>query len=119
MRYFYGAGHEQFKPSALRHRQLAEEAGFDGVACSDYFQPWWDGGDSGLAWFRLATTAQPTSRCLIGPAVTPALERYHPARIREIEKLFAATVGVMNRSGHDPEGMTRVHGETVLAALRG
>ena len=36
MRIFYGAGHEQFKPSELlRHAQLAEGVGFDGIACSD------------------------------------------------------------------------------------
>jgi alkanesulfonate monooxygenase SsuD/methylene tetrahydromethanopterin reductase-like flavin-dependent oxidoreductase (luciferase family) len=45
VRYFYGAAHEQFKPSELlRHAQLAEAAGFDGVYCSDHFQPWWEPG---------------------------------------------------------------------------
>jgi hypothetical protein len=35
MRVFYGAGHEQFPPSALlRHAVLAEQAGFDGVCCT-------------------------------------------------------------------------------------
>jgi hypothetical protein len=39
MRIFYGAGHEQFAPSdLLRHAQLAADAGFDGICCSDHFQ---------------------------------------------------------------------------------
>ena len=39
MRVFYRAGHEQFAPSELLvHARLAEEVGFDGIACSDHFQ---------------------------------------------------------------------------------
>jgi coenzyme F420-dependent glucose-6-phosphate dehydrogenase len=82
VRYFYGAAHEQFRPSELlRHAQLAEAAGFDGVYCSDHFQPWWPTGESGHAWIWLGAAAQATEHCLIGPAVTPALRRYHPALV--------------------------------------
>jgi hypothetical protein len=39
MKIFDGAAHEKFPPdAALRHSQLAPEAGFDGVYCSDHFQ---------------------------------------------------------------------------------
>src|SRR4051795_3412087 len=85
MRIFYGAGHEQFKPSELlRHAQLADEAGFDGIACSDHFQPWWEPGESGHAWGWLGAVGQATSRVPIGTAVTPAGARYHPAVIAQM-----------------------------------
>jgi coenzyme F420-dependent glucose-6-phosphate dehydrogenase len=89
VRYFYGAGHEQFRPSVLRdHAQLAEAAGFDGIACSDHFQPWWEGGESGQAWVWLGAAAQATSKCVIGPAVTPSLKRYHPALVAQAFSTF-------------------------------
>ena len=54
MQIYYGAGHEMFKPSALlKHAQLAAEAGFDGIGCSDHLQPWWEPGESGHAWVWL------------------------------------------------------------------
>ncbi|MDX6411026.1 MAG: coenzyme F420-dependent glucose-6-phosphate dehydrogenase, partial [Gaiellaceae bacterium] len=59
MRYFLGLAHEQFKPSAvLRQAVLGEAAGFDGLACSDHFQPWWEPGESGQAWMWLGAAAQ-------------------------------------------------------------
>ncbi|HTI32344.1 MAG TPA: hypothetical protein VL422_01630, partial [Miltoncostaea sp.] len=37
-----GASHERFGPQELlRQAVLAEEAGFDGIACSDHLTPWW------------------------------------------------------------------------------
>src|SRR3954454_10594077 len=97
MRYFYGCAHEQFRPSALlRHARLAEEAGFDGVHCSDHFQPWWEPGESGQAWVWMGAAAQATSRCMIGPAVTPAVKRYHPALVAQafatLEEMFPGRV---------------------------
>jgi len=43
----------------------------------------------------------------------------HVERIREIERLGATTVVLMNNSGADPEGAIRTYGEQVLPALRG
>jgi coenzyme F420-dependent glucose-6-phosphate dehydrogenase len=84
VRYFLGLAHEQFKPSALlRQAVLGEEAGFDGLACSDHFQPWWEPGESGQAWIWLGAAAQATSRAAVGTAVTPALKRYHPALVAQ------------------------------------
>jgi coenzyme F420-dependent glucose-6-phosphate dehydrogenase len=93
MRVFYGAGHEQFKPSELlRHAQLAEQAGFDGICCSDHFQPWWEPGNSGHAWPWLGAVGATTQRAAIGTAVTPAVKRYHPALVAQmfatLEELF-------------------------------
>jgi coenzyme F420-dependent glucose-6-phosphate dehydrogenase len=51
VRYFLGIAHEQFPPSeCLAQAVAAEEAGFDGVACSDHFQPWWEPGEAGQTW---------------------------------------------------------------------
>src|SRR4051794_41306609 len=81
-RYFFACGHEQFPPDDLLKQAVeAEEAGFDGLACSDHFQPWWEPGESGHAWVWLGAVGQATSRVPIGTAVTPAGGRYHPAVI--------------------------------------
>jgi alkanesulfonate monooxygenase SsuD/methylene tetrahydromethanopterin reductase-like flavin-dependent oxidoreductase (luciferase family) len=69
--------------SALRQAIEAEDAGFDGVACSDHFQPWWEPGESGMAWVWLGAVGQATRRVSLGTAVTPALSRYHPALVAQ------------------------------------
>jgi coenzyme F420-dependent glucose-6-phosphate dehydrogenase len=84
VRYFLGIAHEQFPPSeCLQQAVLGEEFGFDGIACSDHFQPWWEPGESGQAWVWLGAAAQATSRVAVGTAVTPALTRYHPALVAQ------------------------------------
>jgi coenzyme F420-dependent glucose-6-phosphate dehydrogenase len=93
MRIFYGAGHEQFRPSELlRHAQLAEQAGFDGICCSDHFQPWWEPGNSGHAWPWLGAVGATTQKVSLGTAVTPAVRRYHPALVAQmfatLEEMF-------------------------------
>src|SRR3954451_1053598 len=46
-RYFYACAHEQFPPDdLLRQAVEAEQAGFDGIGCSDHFQPSWGSGES-------------------------------------------------------------------------
>src|SRR4051812_13696698 len=97
MRVFYGAGHEQFRPGELlRHAQLAEQVGFDGICCSDHFQPWWEPGNSGHAWPWLGAVGATTQRASIGTAVTPAVKRYHPALVAQmfatLEELFPRRV---------------------------
>ena len=45
-KYYFSAAHEQFKPSELLKQAVeAERAGFDGIGCSDHFQPWWEPGE--------------------------------------------------------------------------
>ena len=93
MRYFFGAAHEQFPPDdCLRQAIEAERAGFDGIACSDHLQPWWEGGESGHAWVWLGAAGQATERAAIGTAVTPAGPRYHPMLIAQawatLERMF-------------------------------
>jgi coenzyme F420-dependent glucose-6-phosphate dehydrogenase len=93
MRIFYGAGHEMFSPrELLRHAQLAAEAGFDGICCSDHFQPWWEPGESGHAWPWLGAVGATTEKVSLGTAVTPAVARYHPALVAQafatLEEMF-------------------------------
>src|SRR5688572_5911234 len=84
MRYFYGAAHEQFPPDdLLKQAVAAEDAGFEGVSCSDHLQPWWEGGESGHAWVWLGAVGQATREFQIGTAVTPPGPRYHPALIAQ------------------------------------
>jgi coenzyme F420-dependent glucose-6-phosphate dehydrogenase len=88
-----GAAHEQFPPEdLLRQAVEAERAGFDGVACSDHLQPWWEDGESGHAWVWLGAVGQATERISIGTAVTPPGPRFHPVLIAQawatLERLF-------------------------------
>jgi coenzyme F420-dependent glucose-6-phosphate dehydrogenase len=104
VRYFLGLAHEQFPPSAvLRQAVLGEEVGFDGLACSDHFQPWWEPGESGQAWMWLGAAAQATKRLPVGPAVTPALKRYHPALVAQgfatLEEMYPGRVFLGMGSG--------------------
>jgi coenzyme F420-dependent glucose-6-phosphate dehydrogenase len=43
----------------------------------------------------------------------------HAERLREVERMGATIVAVMNVSGADPRGMIRTYAERVLPALRG
>lgn len=82
-RFFYGASHEQFPPDALlAHAVAAEQAGFDGIACSDHLQPWWEPGESGHAWAWLGAVGHAT-RLPLGPAVTAPGPRYHPVLLAQ------------------------------------
>src|SRR2546423_6117904 len=81
--YFFSGAHEQFAPSdLLRQAVEAERAGFDAIACSDHFQPWWEPGESGHAWVWLGAAAQATS-VPVGTAVTAPVYRFHPALVAQ------------------------------------
>jgi coenzyme F420-dependent glucose-6-phosphate dehydrogenase len=91
--YYFSAAHEQFKPSELLTQAVeAELAGFDGIACSDHFQPWWEPGESGNAWVWLGAAAQATQKVPLGTAVTAPIYRYHPALVAQqaatLEEMF-------------------------------
>jgi coenzyme F420-dependent glucose-6-phosphate dehydrogenase len=87
--YGVGLAHERFAPDELlRQAQVAEEAGFDVVACSDHLAPWWEDGDpapanSGNAWVWLGAAAQVTTQPSIGPAVTAVVHRYNPVVVAQ------------------------------------
>ncbi len=91
--YYFSAAHEQFAPSDLLKQAVeAERAGFDGIGCSDHFQPWWEPGESGHAWVWLGAAAQATQRVPLGTAVTAPIHRYHPALVAQawatLEEMF-------------------------------
>jgi coenzyme F420-dependent glucose-6-phosphate dehydrogenase len=93
MRYFHFCSHEQFPPDDLiTQAQEAEAAGFDGVACSDHLQPWWEPGESAHAWVWLGAAGAATKQVPIGTGVTPAGPRYHPVLIAQawmtLERMF-------------------------------
>jgi coenzyme F420-dependent glucose-6-phosphate dehydrogenase len=84
IQHWFSAAHEQFKPSDLLEQAVeAERAGFDAIACSDHFQPWWEPGESGMAWTWLGSVAQATERVPVGTAVTAPVHRYHPALVAQ------------------------------------
>jgi coenzyme F420-dependent glucose-6-phosphate dehydrogenase len=84
IQHWFSAAHEQFKPSELLEQAAeAERAGFEAIACSDHFQPWWEPGESGMAWVWLGSAAQATERVPVGSAVTAPVYRYHPALVAQ------------------------------------
>ena len=83
-RYFHFCSHEQFPPNELLDQAVAaEQAGFDGLSCSDHLQPWWEPGESGHAWVWLGAAAHATDRVPIGTGVTPPGPRFHPVLIAQ------------------------------------
>src|SRR3954451_1929411 len=99
IRYFFACAHEQFPPDDLLKQAVeAEEAGFDGLACSDHFQPWWEPGESGHAWVWLGAVGQATSRGPLGTAGTPAGAARHGGHTGG----RALPPGGDRADGHDP-----------------
>jgi coenzyme F420-dependent glucose-6-phosphate dehydrogenase len=83
-RYFHFCSHEHFPPDQLlRQAVAAEQAGFDGIACSDHLQPWWEPGESGHAWVWLGAAGQATEKVPLGTGVTPPGPRFHPVLIAQ------------------------------------
>src|SRR3954453_2470717 len=114
VRIFCGAAHEQFPPDELlRQAVAAVQAGFDGVTCSDHFQPWWEGGEAGHAWVWLGAALQATQRVPMGTAVTPVVHRHHPISVAQafmtMEVMFPGRVFLGVGSGESlnesPAGM--------------
>lgn len=82
---YYYLGHEQFQPEVLvRHAQLAEESGFDGIFISEHFNPWVsDKGSAGFALSTLGAIAQTTKKIKLMTGVITPLFRYHPAVVAQ------------------------------------
>jgi coenzyme F420-dependent glucose-6-phosphate dehydrogenase len=83
VRYWCALAHERFQPDdLLTQAREAEEAGFDGVCCSDHLAPWWTDSTaptaSGNAWVWLGAAARETQRAELGSAVTALVHRYNP-----------------------------------------
>src|SRR3954466_11416876 len=81
--FWFAGSHEEFPPSELlRQAQAAEQAGFDGLGCSDHFAPWFPDGQSGQAWTFLGALGQVTE-LPIGTGVTPVVHHYHPGVVAQ------------------------------------
>ena len=87
--YGIGLAHERFGPDELlRQAKVAEDAGFDFIACSDHLAPWWEDGDpapanSGNAWVWLGAASQVTNEASLGTAVTAVIHRYNPVVVAQ------------------------------------
>jgi coenzyme F420-dependent glucose-6-phosphate dehydrogenase len=98
VRYLVALAHERFQPDDLLKQAVeAEQAGFDGVCCSDHLEPWWAPGaptpaGCGNAWVWLGAVGQATHRVALGTAVTGLLHRYNPVvvaqQVATLENLF-------------------------------
>jgi coenzyme F420-dependent glucose-6-phosphate dehydrogenase len=82
-----------FPPShCLEQAVRASKAGFDGIGCSDHFQPWWPDGQSRHAWVWLGAAGQAIANLPIGTAVTATVHRYHPGLVAQawmtLEEMF-------------------------------
>ena len=82
---YYYLGHEQFQPEVLvKHAQLAEKTGFDGIFISEHFNPWVaDKGASGFGFTTLGAIAATTQRIKLMTGVVTPLYRYHPAVVAQ------------------------------------
>jgi coenzyme F420-dependent glucose-6-phosphate dehydrogenase len=100
---WFAASTEEFTPSEmLEQAQAAERAGFDGLAASDHFAPWFPEGRGSQAWVVLAAAGQHTSGPL-GTSVTPIVHHYHPGVVAQafmsLEELYPGRVFLGAGSG--------------------
>jgi coenzyme F420-dependent glucose-6-phosphate dehydrogenase len=96
--YVASLGHERFPPGdLLRQAVEAEEAGFDGICCSDHLAPWWEPGDPAPAycanaWVWLGAAGHATREVSLGTGVTGLIHRYNPVvvaqQVATLESLF-------------------------------
>src|SRR5215213_6987245 len=87
-KYWAALAHERFPPDDLLQQAVAaEQAGFDGICCSDHLAPWWTDEtaptNSGNAWVWLGAAAQATQRPKLGSAVTGLVHRYNPVVVAQ------------------------------------
>src|SRR3954471_5981305 len=94
--YWVALAHERFQPDdLLKQAEEAEQAGFDGVVCSDHLAPWWTEEtaptNAGNAWVWLGAAAQATERVQLGSSVTAIVHRYNPVVVAQ----QIATLGLL------------------------
>jgi coenzyme F420-dependent glucose-6-phosphate dehydrogenase len=119
VRYFVSLAHERFQPDELLAQAVAaEQAGFDGVCCSDHLEPWWDPdaptpAACGNAWVWLGAVGRTTNRVALGTAVTGAVHRYNPVvlaqQVATLERLYPGRaflgVGTSEAMNEIPAGL--------------
>ncbi|MGE4425260.1 MAG: TIGR03557 family F420-dependent LLM class oxidoreductase [Solirubrobacteraceae bacterium] len=88
--YWFAGSTEEFVPmQLLGQARAAELAGFDGLALSDHWAPWFPDGQGSQAWMTLAAIGQVTELPL-ATGVTPVMHHYHPATIAQAFMTFEA-----------------------------
>lgn len=89
----YRAEAEGHQPEdLLRYASLAQKVGFDFIAISDHFQPWFDTNAAcPFAWSWISAAAATIPYVRFGTIVTAPIGRYHPAVIAQAY----ATMGAM------------------------
>ncbi|MDQ1686979.1 MAG: hypothetical protein QOC82_3716 [Frankiaceae bacterium] len=103
MQYWFATSTEEFTPSAmLEQAKAADRAGFDALATSDHFAPWFPDGQASNAWVHLGALGQVTEKP-IGTAVTPIVHHYHPGVVAQafmsLEELYPGRVFLGAGSG--------------------
>jgi coenzyme F420-dependent glucose-6-phosphate dehydrogenase len=101
--FWFGASTEEFLPADMvEQARAAEQAGFDALATSDHFAPWWPDGRATNAWVTLGAIGQVTSKPL-GTSVTPIVHHYHPGLVAQafmsLEALYPGRVYLGAGSG--------------------
>jgi len=96
MKLWFAASTEEFTPSQmLEQAKAAQTAGFDALAASDHFAPWFPDGQASQAWVTLAAMGQATTLPL-GTSVTPIVHHYHPGVVAQafmsLEELYPGRV---------------------------
>lgn len=101
--FWFAASTEEFPPSQMvEQAKAASQAGFDGIATSDHFAPWWPEGQASNAWVVLGAIGQHTQGPL-GTSVTPIVHHYHPGVVAQafmsLEELYPGRVFLGAGSG--------------------
>ncbi|WP_205697819.1 LLM class flavin-dependent oxidoreductase [Conexibacter sp. SYSU D00693] len=91
--FWFAASTEEFPPSQMVEQATAAgKAGFDGLATSDHFAPWFPEGAGTSAWAVLPAMASQVPDGPFGTAVTPIVHHYHPGFVAQywmsLEELF-------------------------------
>jgi coenzyme F420-dependent glucose-6-phosphate dehydrogenase len=117
--YLCALAQERFQPDELVEQAIAaEQAGFDGICCSDHLEPWWapdapTPAACGNAWVWLGAAGRATSRVSLGTAVTGIVHRYNPVvvaqQVATLERLCPGraflAVGSSEAMNEVPAGM--------------
>jgi coenzyme F420-dependent glucose-6-phosphate dehydrogenase len=83
LKLWFASSTEEFAPSSMiEHAVAADEAGFDALAASDHFAPWWPHGRASNARMVLGALSQRTEKP-IGTSVTPIVHHYHPCVVAQ------------------------------------
>ena len=102
----------------LEQAKAADRAGFDALATSDHFAPWFADGEAANAWVHLGALGQVTEKP-IGTAVTRSCTTITPASWRRRSCRWRTSIPAGSSSAWAPARPQRDAARPRLAALRG